>query len=89
MIVTEEEAKAKWCRHVRHAEAGGGSWNRANWEDGDVLNTDHNNGRFACTCIGAKCMAWRWVGGWSRDDRTGLDAKVPLSKGYCGAEGKP
>lgn len=89
MIVTEEEAKTKWCRHARHAEVGGGAWNRGNWEDGDVLNTNHNGGRYACTCLGSQCMAWRWVGGWSRDDRSGANGPVVPSKGYCGDAGAP
>ena len=53
MLMTEEEAKTKWCPHTRLAapvdsEAAGTSGNR--YGD-DALS--------GCRCIGSQCMAWR------------------------------
>jgi len=31
-------------------------------------------------CLGSKCMAWRWTGGY---------ADKPDSTGYCGMAGEP
>lgn len=49
--MTEEEARKKWCPHVRfamHEGDGAGAANRA-----DVGFKDWN------TCLGSDCMAWR------------------------------
>jgi hypothetical protein len=55
MLMTEEEAKSKWCPHARVSddEAGDGAtggnnrWLRARSAE-------------ECMCIGSGCMAWRW-----------------------------
>lgn len=47
-MLTEEQAKLKWCPHQRHSEQGvGGSYNRP------------SSGGFSC--IASECMAWRWA----------------------------
>ncbi len=74
MIVTEEEAKTKWCRHVVASHT-----NPRMGFAGDTGPRTHN-------CIGSECMAWEWVGGWSRDDRSGLNGPITPAKGYCGAK---
>jgi len=38
-----------------------------------TANVDNN-------CLGSKCMAWRWTGGY---------ADQPDSTGYCGMAGEP
>lgn len=86
MIVTEEEAKTKWCRHARvsvgygpyeNATTGFAVFNRASEKHKVPENS---------LCIGSGCMAWEWVGGWSRDDHTGLNGPITPAKGYCGAK---
>ncbi len=52
MIVTEEEAKAKWCPMARSAWGSEAPTNR----------TLDGNPRLDCMCIGAACMHWRWAG---------------------------
>lgn len=52
MLVTEKEAREKWCPLVRsmHAEFGL-SWNRS----ADPVATAKY-----CNCIASDCMMWRW-----------------------------
>jgi hypothetical protein len=71
-MMTEDEAKTKWCPMVRLAPLGPGesykkSTNRMGKGDPD-----------SC-CIASDCMAWRCIDreGWRRPDR-----------GYCGLAGK-
>lgn len=59
MIVTPEQAKTKWCPHVRH---GGdtSSFNRGS-EPGNAINDGRPNREWRCCCIGSDCMMWRWL----------------------------
>jgi hypothetical protein len=46
------------------------------------------------TCIGDKCMAWRWHRAVedkldSKGRRTGRQTITPTGKGWCGLAGKP
>ena len=82
-MITEEEAKTKWCPHVRHVA---GDANQASNAAGYAGGRAHEE--WNC-CIGSKCMAWRFVkyvvqpgvdnaGNWNVND-----------VGYCGLSGKP
>lgn len=51
MLVTEEEAKTKWCPHVRVM----------NFAPDASHNPAVNRPTADYHCIGADCMAWRWV----------------------------
>ena len=79
--MTEEEAKTKWCPHVRSIDTQIGP------DDGGPCNShmegeDLKDGRnpIYARCIGSACMAWRFV-----DEVINL----PTSPGYCGLAGKP
>jgi hypothetical protein len=50
-VVTEEEAKGKWCPHVRIMMGGAAN------------SVAVNRGSSVVRCIGSECMAWRWVKG--------------------------
>jgi hypothetical protein len=67
---TEKQAAEMWCPFVRLANDRG-TWNRGLGRD--PINTDGNVtfGNFACNCLGARCMAWRWREAPSSPDRTG------------------
>jgi len=97
MIITEQEAKLKWCPFVRmgYAFDGGGSFAYPfNRYDNDLEGLG---------CKGPDCMAWRYVQE-SDEEITKrvqeiLDAKPDLSaqeaydslpkRGFCGLAGVP
>jgi hypothetical protein len=95
-ILTEEEAKKRWCPFSRVAttNANSPSWNRLSGrqkENGPLTMQTPE----ATLCIGSQCMAWRWSvtpTGWSY--RTGggrarvTDFVKSDSHGCCGAFGK-
>jgi hypothetical protein len=62
MLLTEEQARMKWCPHAMTATTmtqhpsffGVGSGNRG-YRTGTPYET--------CRCIASECMAWRWHDG--------------------------
>ena len=55
-MMTEAEAREKWCPHVRFSQ----------WAEGIVNNRGDLNGKH--NCLASECMAWRWCNGeemWS------------------------
>lgn len=96
-MITEREAKEKWCPQARVAygkHMNDGRWHlyshqpacnavfRNRSDDGSVKDDYHR-----LKCIGSECMAWRW------SEKNAVE--VPMTgdigdrKGYCGAYGKP
>jgi hypothetical protein len=69
MILMEKQAKRKWCPFTRVIHSAG---------DVPVAANRFSNGQRsgASQCIGAACMAWRWVG------------SAP-ERGFCGLAGRP
>ena len=49
--VTEKEAETKWCPFGRIAHVNGSTCNSPAHNDPDLMQT----------CIGSRCMAWRWI----------------------------
>jgi hypothetical protein len=49
-VVTEEDARARWCPHARGNGTGINRWTENGTAAGPM-------------CIGNHCMAWRWVKG--------------------------
>ena len=89
MICTEEEAKKKWCPHIRYeGEEQGGSWN-AGIDGNDRINAHTVSakfiGKYECNCIASACMMWEWTGTIGRDAETGEE--VPDILGFCGLTG--
>ena len=80
MMLTEEQAKTKWCPFARQAtglDGHGPAFNRSafGWE----------------FCVASACMAWRWghfIGpdGWTADRK--CDSAPDPTHGYCGLAGK-
>ena len=79
--MTEDEAKTKWCPHIRYTpptQESGWSWN-SNDPCGQPM------------CIGSACMAWRWVeppSDWLAH-ATVEQREAYRPHGYCGLAGKP
>lgn len=49
MLLTEDQARTKWCPHALQSDTSAG-YNRTT--KGAVLGT--------CLCVASECMAWRW-----------------------------
>ena len=77
MLLTEEQAKQKWCPWARIARDGSGIGNRYSFDND--LATDSAFAR----CIASDCMAWRWT---DCSSKAVAGRKV---EGYCGLAGKP
>jgi hypothetical protein len=90
MMMTEVEAKTKWCPLVRQLGTlkqpplagasdyvvAAGSQNRGYAMGGALDN---------CRCIASECMAWRRAGKTWTDEKDGSQQQG----GYCGAFGRP
>lgn len=76
-MYTEDEAREKWCPHVRYEDRETGVASNT-WADRPLNLTN--------TCVGSKCMAWRW-GKVRREEQPGYPIDTPT--GYCGLSGSP
>lgn len=83
--MTEDEAKTKWCPHVRGLAASVGAAPNRTLDGSRHRSAD---------CIASACMAWRWdTDAWT----LAFDDKGPLTRrkdfdepqGYCGLAGRP
>ncbi len=99
MLLTEEEAKAKWCPFARatvyvRGDLGDGKepvnlaghgCNRILTDDAKI--TANLQGVIddlgATKCMASKCMAWRWGAGILQQDGVEI-----TERGYCGLAGK-
>ena len=71
--MTEEEAKTKWCPHIRDT---------AIQEKGVVAQitpsiNSHNGSRDGYNCITSDCMMWQW-------DEEGIYKDGQPTEGHCG-----
>jgi len=80
MLLTEEQAREKWCPEARLTEIsdtgalGTYAHNRI-----IVGRNDHTPVLSGCLCIASRCMMWRWA-------EPILDGKN-ARQGYCGLAG--
>lgn len=90
-MMTEEDAKEKWCPYTRVMNANGlGCGNR--WDN--TVGYYAPNGSL---CVGSTCMAWRWGPNNGRvfeplnvpGSGGGSYQGDPWKVGYCGLAGKP
>ena len=87
MILTEDEAKTKWCPFARVVD-GVNEQSAVNRRQG--LRDPHFPDP---ACIASACMAWRWFDEES-DDHPGMTharitGELTPRRGYCGLAGKP
>lgn len=102
MILTEEEAKTKWCPEARQLVEIKAlqAFSEATTLNATSCNR-HGDNPYG-TCIGSTCMAWRWHGMRDKEGHVytapqALDAahgRVPINDdsvpvGYCGKAGAP
>ncbi len=79
MILTEAEARTKWCPNTQVSAADANAsyaTNREGFARRGLKGYDY--------CIASDCMAWRWTIGPMKGD-----TKDVQYKGYCGLAGKP
>jgi hypothetical protein len=81
-MMTEDEAKKKWCPHVQVSVSTGIDGTEA---DDNRNSTKHDFDRQP-VCIGSACMAWRWKAQQQLPIDEGL---APSHEGYCGLAGQP
>lgn len=87
-MMTEEDAKTKWCPFVRHSADGQATFNRG---DTDPLNNIagpgvKNHDAWLCNCIASKCMAWRdhdRIVETGRKIPTSMSVAKPVGNWYC------
>lgn len=72
-ILTEQEAKTRWCPLAKQGDAFG---KESQW----VAINRLSDGSPLSLCIGSECMAWRKA---HSDDANGTE------RGFCGAFGLP
>jgi hypothetical protein len=88
--MTEDEAKTKWCPHVRALALASNNFPIAANRVTDTSGTPEQS-----RCIGSACMAWRWIAPTPmfRPGTMELAAMDPgtdkPTRGYCGLAGKP
>lgn len=84
--MTEDEAKTKWCPHVRHTALP--------MSNGDAAVYDNRSSEVAFhvvgCCIASDCMAWRWHPNWGNSpENPDACIELPPIEGFCGLAGRP
>lgn len=101
MLMTEEDAAAKWCPHVRlpaQFQAHTGNVSQLALAAAAVNLAPHpmkpdemtRNGT-QTTCIGSRCSQWRWHYTYAalRGDPSTAQPITSRKHGYCGLAGMP
>lgn len=57
MLVSEEQAKRKWCRHARSTV----TLDSPNGFSVAIASGNRFMGENVAICMGANCMSWRWA----------------------------
>lgn len=91
MLLTEEQAKTKWCPLYRVATSGGdqSTFEIDNRPPEHVQPSEGGQWKptgfihpVAC-CIASECMAWRWIGKRSLDNTQWVE---PVESGFVGTQ---
>lgn len=89
MILSEEEAKMRWCPQARSIGRSTDVGNNQRTFSG--YNRDHESGNMPA-CIASSCMFWRWSEEKKIRDIDLVTSDVvdlPPRRGYCGIADKP
>lgn len=94
MLLTEEDAKTKWCpfaRVIAGAIEGKGGTVSPPYNRFAALETGSHPNPVDARCIASECMAWRW----SKFNQSNLNLPKELTpppprpdEGFCGLAGK-
>lgn len=88
MILSEEEAKKRWCPQARELD-----WHKdAGNIDRKISGYNRNKNGNIPACIASYCMVWRWAEAKKLRDIDLVTSDVqdlPPRTGYCGIAGKP
>jgi hypothetical protein len=89
MLLTEEEAKTKWCPFARPVVAE--TLKALIVPQGRTLEykTDGMLTTVDQSCIASACMAWRWATDGEAWAAANPHPRQPDPLGYCGIAGKP
>lgn len=69
MLLTEEQAREKWCPFVRMGQGGHNRWS-------DMAQETRDLELVGCECIASDCMAWRWEAKYKPYGYCGLAGKA-------------
>ena len=94
MLLTESEAKTKWCPHVRVVFPAANVANKVSSVLKKIIALDGNEAEKVyiqkqeaeCFCINSACSQWRWH---DPAPVPGLEYQTAMRRGYCGLAGKP
>jgi hypothetical protein len=105
MLLTEEEAKTKWCPNARESGGDTGTfWNKPRKLIAKLFGIDYAEQEATdrgCLCIASACMAWRWAEEKNAEAVAEFEALCPTGAsmgcevtgpspvGYCGIAGRP
>ncbi len=87
MLVSEAEARNKWCPHAREL----GFLKDAGNIHRRIAGYNRNEEGLIPACIASSCMAWRWASKKKLKDIDLVTGDVEKYEhlGYCGLSGKP
>jgi hypothetical protein len=89
VLLSEEEARQRWCPHARAMGYARDAGNITKLVAG--YNRDHPDGNIPA-CIASHCMAWRWSEPKTLKDIDLVTSDVvasPPRLGFCGLSGIP
>ena len=81
MLLTEEEARTKWCPHVRAMHEIQSIW-YLRWFRFAINRGRNGNPAINSDCIASQCSQWRW-------SKVNMNEPKKHQKGFCGLAGVP
>lgn len=97
-LLTEQEAKQKWCPQARVVPAIMRDGHMVRSADVPAHNRVQEQGipddeqpttHAAMNCMGPACMAWRWETRVTPVQHLEIDPVEKTGRGWCGIAGKP
>ena len=93
-LLTEQEAREKWCPFARYSGSGFDCPSANRWKQAAPESEPHALNPIPCRCIASQCMAWRT--GETAEFKRAADHEYQQSgkrltsdTGFCGLAGRP